>query len=468
MHIEKADAAKKAASENKEKDLIGARNAETESVFDKIGRDYAESSRQEKEDEKDDEWLREFETSLKEETGTKSYQSPITKAANTRNETFMKAYESGEKWLMSDGEDDWVKGFINRARSSVGKGVEDFAYMLNDIAPWYEPAKNVVEKNTAGSISAKADKQFENAKSRTGDFGDNLIDIADGAAETLGLSMFGPKALTYAFGTKEGFGEYRKQRENGVPEEVAFRRALAKAGYSVAVEKVDDYGINNILKGITPKVRFKANLGVLHGENNEFKSNGKYFENFFGEQKEITAKQHDEILQFRNCKNKIEIQNGLSYFPKNEIISENVKKVKPQKYNRTDTYYFDIGIHGNQRNVAFSSTEDAVTASPQTLAIIIAQSKNYKKRQPVRLLSCNTGAQIGVKECFAQELANILNAPVLAPNKYLFIDANGGINVGLFNEGEMNIFQPHYNLSKNDILNLNEENWRYLTRSAIK
>ena len=31
------DAARKAASENKEKDLIDARNAETESVFDKIG-----------------------------------------------------------------------------------------------------------------------------------------------------------------------------------------------------------------------------------------------------------------------------------------------------------------------------------------------------------------------------------------------------------------------------------------------
>lgn len=238
------DAAKKAASENKEKDLIGARNAETESVFDKIGRDYAESSHQEKEDEKDDEWLREFETSLKEETGV----SPRDKAVKQRNETVVNTYNTGEEWLMNDGDNDLAKGFINRARSSVGKGVEDFAYMLNDIAPWYEPAKNVVEKNTAGSISAKADKQFENAKSRTGDFGDNLIDIADGAAETLGLSMFGPKALTYAFGTKEGFGEYRKQRENGVSKEVAFRRALAKAGYSVAVEKVDDFiGKNNLV-----------------------------------------------------------------------------------------------------------------------------------------------------------------------------------------------------------------------------
>ena len=64
--------------------------------------------------------------------------------------------------------------------------------------------------------------------------------------------MFGPKALTYAFGTKEGFGEYRKQRENGVSEEVAFRRALAKAGYSVAVEKTDDYLGDWIIKH-TPK-----------------------------------------------------------------------------------------------------------------------------------------------------------------------------------------------------------------------
>lgn len=243
----RTDAARKAASENKEKDLIGARNAETESVFDKIGRDYVEGSRKEKEDEKDDEWLREFETSLKEETGV----SPRDKAVKQRNETVVNTYNTGEEWLMNDGDNDLAKGFINRARSSVGKGVEDFAYMLNDIAPWYEPAKNIVEKNTAGNISAKADKQFENAKSRTGDFGDNLIDIADGAAETLGLSMFGPKALTYAFGTKEGFGEYRKQRENGVSKEIAFRRALAKAGYSVAVEKVDDFiGKNNPINDV--------------------------------------------------------------------------------------------------------------------------------------------------------------------------------------------------------------------------
>ena len=43
------DAAKKAASENKEKDLIGAKDAKPENVFDKIGRDYAESSHQQKE-----------------------------------------------------------------------------------------------------------------------------------------------------------------------------------------------------------------------------------------------------------------------------------------------------------------------------------------------------------------------------------------------------------------------------------
>ena len=49
------DAARKAASENKEKDLIGARNAETESVFDKIGRDYVENSRRQKEKEKEEE-----------------------------------------------------------------------------------------------------------------------------------------------------------------------------------------------------------------------------------------------------------------------------------------------------------------------------------------------------------------------------------------------------------------------------
>lgn len=75
------------------------------------------------------------------------------------------AYKSGEEWLMSDeGGDDLVKGFINNFRSAIGTGVEDFAFWLTENAPWYKPAHNVVEKNTAGKVEEQAQKQFGNAK----------------------------------------------------------------------------------------------------------------------------------------------------------------------------------------------------------------------------------------------------------------------------------------------------------------
>ena len=224
---------------------------------------------------------------------------------------------------------------------------------------------------------------------------------------------------------------------------------LAKRKYSGAYEKIDDVLFSN-----------------KTDNNSEVK---RYFEDFFENQKEITASQHNEVLQFRNSRNKIDIQNGVSYFPKNEEISEYVKKVKPRKCEGTNSYYFDVGMHGNQMNVAFSSAENAATASPEALAITIAQNKNYVKRQPVRLLSCNTGVQLDGKECFAQKLANVLNAPVLAPNNYLYIDVNGGTSVGLLNEGKMILFQPHYGLSGSDnIANLDKETWRTLLRGIIK
>ncbi len=214
-------------------------------------------------DEKDDKWNSEFIRFFEEETETKK-QTPKDKAVQKRNETAINTYNTGEDWLMSDGGDDLAKGFINRARSSFGEGVEDFAYLLNDIAPWYKPAKTVLENNTAGSIGAKANEQFENAKSKTGDIGDRIIDLADNSAKTLGLSVLGPKAYTYVLGTEEGFSEYRRQRENGVSQELALKRALAKAGYSVASEKIDDYirknnPINDVLKGTNRSVDNFAN-----------------------------------------------------------------------------------------------------------------------------------------------------------------------------------------------------------------
>ena len=159
---------------------------------------------------------------------------------------------------MSDGGDDLAKAIINRTRSSFGTGLEDLAYMISDFSPGYEPAKTVLKNNTAGSISAKADSQFLKAKEKTGDFGDKLIDVADSSAETLGYSMFGPKAF-YAMGTAEGFAEYKKLRMEGYSPEESLFGATKKAGFAIASEKVDDFvgknsPIDEVLKGTNRSV----------------------------------------------------------------------------------------------------------------------------------------------------------------------------------------------------------------------
>ena len=264
---EKERAAEEKAARIKENDLIGAQYAQNgtrsyrsssqeygygnygnkaeddEDVFEKIGRDYAENARKEREiEEKRWEGFGDF---FAKEGGVAGQN------ANQRNETFMKAYENGEDWLMNGDDDSMVKAIINRSRSAFGEGVEDLAYLINDVAPWYKPAKEVVDKNVAGNIAATADRQFEKAKEKTGDFGDRLIDGADNGAEMLGLSILGPKAFTYVFGSKEGFEEYRAQRENGTPQELAFKRALAKTGYSIIEEKVEDFiGKNNPIDNV--------------------------------------------------------------------------------------------------------------------------------------------------------------------------------------------------------------------------
>lgn len=91
-----------------------------------------------------------------------------------------------------------------------------------------------------------ADSQFEDAKATTGTVGDKVIDYLDGVAEDMGLSVFGPKAYFYLLGTKEGFGEYRRQRENGVPNDIAFKRAVVKGAMAPGMEIIEDFiGKNN-------------------------------------------------------------------------------------------------------------------------------------------------------------------------------------------------------------------------------
>lgn len=97
-----------------------------------------------------------------------------------------------------------------------------------------------------------ADSQFEEAKANTCIIGDSIIDYLDGEAEDLGLSVFGPKAYLYLLGSKVGLAEYKKQRENGVPMELAFKRAIFKGLMAPGMEIVEDLAFSKLLNGIMP------------------------------------------------------------------------------------------------------------------------------------------------------------------------------------------------------------------------
>lgn len=97
------------------------------------------------------------------------------------------------------------------------------------------------------------------------------------------------------------------------------------------------------------------------------------------EKKEITDIEYEEILQFKNCEYKINIQNGISCFPKTDGIYKNVQKVKPVKYGKTNEYCFDIGMHGNPKNVAFANTND-VHYSKKGAHVIPVRPKGVMKK----------------------------------------------------------------------------------------
>ena len=218
------------AKKNKENDLIGAK-------------DYKKLL--ELENKKTEEVRKNKEKDLPgyrpgESEESKYLLSPTVRASMQRSENMYNVYKSGEEWLMSDeGGDDLVKGFINNFRSAIGTGVEDFAYWLNDVAPWYTPAKKVVEDNMAGEIEEQAQRNFGNAKANgvNGKFVDAMDDLSKG----LGYNVFGFKAGNYIQDGADAFGEYRSLRDSGYTKEEATLAMAKKAPMYILSNKADDY-----------------------------------------------------------------------------------------------------------------------------------------------------------------------------------------------------------------------------------
>lgn len=87
---------------------------------------------------------------------------------------------------------------------------------------------------------------------------------------------------------------------------------------------------------------------------------------------------------------------------------------------------FDVIAHGTTHSIMVEYAGKEVEVDSRLAASLIARQPNYKKGQPIRLLSCNTGKD---PAGFAQNLANKLNATVYAPNDYLWSWSGGHYQV---------------------------------------
>lgn len=87
--------------------------------------------------------------------------------------------------------------------------------------------------------------------------------------------------------------------------------------------------------------------------------------------------------------------------------------------------HYDVIAHGTPNSISMDTT-DGRPMTPRELANLIRHRADYEPGTPVRLLSCNTGHLDGN---FASRLARCLNAPVVAPDGYLYINASGELGV---------------------------------------
>ena len=130
----------------------------------------------------------------------------------------------------------------------------------------------------------------------------------------------------------------------------------------------------------------------------------------------------------------MKLENGFACFPDGDPLSEYVKKVKPLKT------YFDVAMHGSPTAVGFGTTNTNMSA--RLLASVIRHSEGWNG-QKIRLLSCNTGKQVGGDYCFAEELANALGVAVKAPNDLLYISKSGTIHIGEMKNGRFIDYRPN-------------------------
>ena len=84
--------------------------------------------------------------------------------------------------------------------------------------------------------------------------------------------------------------------------------------------------------------------------------------------------------------------------------------------------FYDVVAHGGATIMQITHNGETIEIDSRTAAKLLKRRSDYKRRQPLRLLSCDTGSStIG----FAQNLANKLNVVVEAPTKLVWAYPNG-------------------------------------------
>ena len=99
---------------------------------------------------------------------------------------------------------------------------------------------------------------------------------------------------------------------------------------------------------------------------------------------------------------------------------------------------FDIVAHGSPVSIQVEINGLQQQLDARTISRILSHNEKYQKKQPIRLLSCCTGAKA---DGFAQNLANKLNTTVYAPTDLVWAYPDGRHIVAPRNPN--NPKQPH-------------------------